>query len=61
HEIVPLFYQRDRVGVPPGWVHTMKEAIRSTAPGFCARRMMKEYVERMYVPIAESLKDDKPC
>ncbi|MBL7119060.1 MAG: alpha-glucan family phosphorylase [Dehalococcoidia bacterium] len=54
NKIVPLYYERDRIGVPHRWVHTMKETIRSVAPAFCARRMMKEYVEQMYVPALES-------
>ena len=48
--IVPLYYQRDRNGVPHGWVHMIKEAIKSIAPRFSARRMLKEYVEQMYIP-----------
>jgi glucan phosphorylase len=28
----------------------VKEAIRTVAPRFCARRMVKEYAERMYSP-----------
>jgi starch phosphorylase len=51
-EIVPLYYQRDRGGVPHGWMHTVKEAIGSIVPVFCARRMLKEYTERMYIPAA---------
>jgi starch phosphorylase len=34
-------------------VATIKEAIRTVAPRFCARRMVKEYVERMYAPALE--------
>jgi starch phosphorylase len=49
-EIVPAFYDRDAHGVPHRWLTTVKEAIRSVAPRFSARRMVKEYVERMYVP-----------
>jgi starch phosphorylase len=49
-EIVPAFYDRDANGVPHRWLATVKEAIRSVAPRFSARRMVKEYVERMYVP-----------
>jgi len=56
-EIVPLYYQRDRSGVPHGWVRVVKEAIRSVVPSFCARRMLKEYTERMYIPTAQSLKN----
>jgi starch phosphorylase len=51
-QIVPLFYQRDRNGVPHGWVRMIKEAINSIAPRFCARRMLKEYIEQMYIPAA---------
>jgi starch phosphorylase len=51
-EIVPLYYQRDRGGVPHGWMHVVKEAIGSIVPLFCARRMLKEYVEQMYIPAA---------
>ena len=32
---------------------TVKESIRSVAPRFSARRMVKEYVERMYGPALE--------
>ena len=51
-EIVPLYYQRDRAGVPHGWMHMVKEAIGSIVPLFCSRRMLKEYTERMYIPAA---------
>ena len=55
-EIIPLYYTRDRNGVPYGWMRMVKEAIRSIVPAFCARRMLKEYAERMYWPAAsESL------
>jgi starch phosphorylase len=42
-EIVPLFYDRDRDRIPRGWVAIMKESIRSCAPVFGTRRMLKEY------------------
>jgi starch phosphorylase len=51
-EIIPLYYQRDRNGMPHGWVHMVKEAIGSIVPRFCTRRMLKEYVEQMYIPAA---------
>jgi glycogen phosphorylase len=49
-EIVPLFYDRDRDSIPRGWVQVMREAIRSSAPYFGTRRMLKEYATRLYVP-----------
>lgn len=49
-EVVPLYFDRDSDGVPRRWIHLLKEAIRTDAPTFSARRMVKEYAERMYVP-----------
>jgi starch phosphorylase len=53
-EIVPLFYERDRDGIPHGWIRVVKEAFRTVVPNFCARRMLKQYIEQMYVPAADS-------
>ena len=44
-DVVPLFYMRDREGVPHGWMRMVKESIRTLSPRFCTRRMMKEYIE----------------
>jgi starch phosphorylase len=49
-QIVPAFYERDSRGVPPRWIGIVKQAIRTIAPHFCARRMVKQYVEQMYAP-----------
>jgi starch phosphorylase len=49
-QVVPAFYDRDAAGVPRRWLSVVREAIRSVAPRFSARRMVKEYVERMYAP-----------
>jgi starch phosphorylase len=48
-KIIPLYYERDIYGVPHGWIKLIKEAIRSIAPLFSARRMVKEYTEQMYL------------
>jgi starch phosphorylase len=49
-EIVPAYYDRDASAIPRRWLAIVKEAIRSVAPRFSSRRMVKEYVERMYAP-----------
>jgi starch phosphorylase len=49
-EVVPAFYERDPAGVPHRWMGVVKQAIRTVSPRFSARRMVKEYVERMYAP-----------
>ncbi len=50
-QVVPLFYRRDRSGVPQGWVRRMIESIRSIAGRFGAQRMLAEYVGRYYLPM----------
>jgi starch phosphorylase len=51
-QVVPAYYDRDHDGVPTVWVSTAKEAMRTNAPAFSARRMLVEYVERLYTPAA---------
>ncbi|MEA3375904.1 MAG: alpha-glucan family phosphorylase [Chloroflexota bacterium] len=50
-EIVPRYYGRGEDGVPHAFVQVMKRAIKTVAPHFGTRRMVKEYVERFY-PLA---------
>jgi starch phosphorylase len=50
NEIVPLYFERDSDDVPRRWVQVMKETIRTVTPDYSARRMVKEYAEKMYVP-----------
>ncbi len=47
-EVVPLYYDRSIDDIPHGWVKMMKESIKSNAPRFSSRRMVKEYVTRYY-------------
>ncbi|MCX6012769.1 MAG: alpha-glucan family phosphorylase [Chloroflexi bacterium] len=49
-QVVPLYYDQDRGGVPHGWIKIIKEAIRTISPVFNTNRMLKEYAERMYIP-----------
>jgi starch phosphorylase len=49
-ELVPMYYERDSRGIPREWCQLMKEAIRSTAAPFSARRMVKEYCRKIYCP-----------
>jgi len=45
--------------VPHDWIRVVKEAIRSVAPNFCARRMLKEYTNQIYLPATLSLKHER--
>lgn len=53
-EIVPLFYERDANGTPHGWLQVMKATLTSVPHYFSTRRMVKEYIERLYLPAATS-------
>jgi glycogen phosphorylase len=59
NEISPLYYNRDRRGVPHQWIKFVKEAIKTVTPAFNACRMMKEYTQKMYLPASgqEELKN----
>lgn len=48
-QIIPLFYQLSNSGLPHGWIRMMKESIKTNAPRFSARRMVKEYIDKFYL------------
>ena len=51
NSIVPLYYNsRTADGMPVDWIAKVKESIRTLAPQFTMRRMVKEYVTQMYLP-----------
>jgi len=52
HEVVPRFYDRDAAGVPQGWVEMAKEAIVTALAGFSSHRMVIEYFDKAYCPLA---------
>lgn len=49
-EIVPLFYRRDKRGIPQQWVTRMKACIANLAPVFNTNRMVEEYAQQLYLP-----------
>ncbi|WP_322801460.1 alpha-glucan family phosphorylase, partial [Thermoflexus sp.] len=52
--VVPLYYDVEADGIPHRWLRMVKESIRSLAPFFNTRRMMKEYLHEMYLPAMEA-------
>jgi glycogen phosphorylase len=50
-QIAPLYYRRDD-GLPREWITMMKESIRSLTPVYSTHRMVAEYSQRMYEPLA---------
>jgi len=51
-EVIPLYYQRDRDGLPRGWIKRMKRTIRTLGWRFNANRMVMDYTTQCYVPAA---------
>jgi len=54
NEIIPLFYERDKHGVPVEWVRWLKTNIAQIAPHFTNKRMLDDYFERYYNRLFES-------
>jgi len=49
-DIIPLFYQRGRDGLPREWIARVKKSMEILAPYFNTRRMVEEYTEKFYIP-----------
>jgi len=53
-EVVPCFYQRDENGIPLAWVNRMRESMAHLTTLFSSNRMLREYTENYYVPLAKA-------
>jgi len=49
-EVIPLYYQRDRDGLPRLWIQRMKRTIKTLGWRFNADRMVMDYCQKCYVP-----------
>jgi len=52
-EIVPEFYERDSYGIPRRWVARIRASMAQLTPEYSSNRMLREYVEHYYHPLAE--------
>jgi len=57
-EVIPLYYQRDRDGLPRGWIKRMKRTIRTLGWRFSADRMVMDYTQKCYAPAAGGTSSD---
>ncbi len=55
NDVVELFYDRGRDGLPRGWITKMKHAIAKLTPFFNTWRMVMEYTEEYYLPTYERM------
>jgi len=52
-DVVPLFFAKDTAdGLRHGWINRMKSSIASVVPNFSAHRMVRDYLQQVYVPAA---------
>jgi starch phosphorylase len=51
-QIAPRFYERNEQGMPVQWVAMMKRSMVTIGARFSASRMVREYTDRAYMPLA---------
>jgi starch phosphorylase len=49
-EVLPLYYDRDRSGVPVKWFERVKSSMVKLVPRFSSAHMVCEYARRLYAP-----------
>ncbi len=51
-KVIPLYYDRGKMGFSPEWVAMAKRSIMTLLPWFNSQRMVGEYLNRFYLPAA---------
>ena len=51
-DIIPMFYLRDSHDLPRQWIARMRASMAKLTPRFSCNRMLREYLERFYLPAA---------
>lgn len=59
NEILPLYYARNSKGYSPEWIQHIKNSIAQIAPVYTTKRMIDDYIERFYKPLANEVKSVK--
>jgi glycogen phosphorylase len=54
-EVVPMFYERNEAGVPQRWIARVKRSLATIGSAFNASRMVSEYGNRAWRPVALEL------
>ncbi len=56
-EVIPAFFDRDPNGIPKTWVARMRVSMAELTPRFSSNRMLREYVDRLYLPAAAAYRE----
>ncbi len=49
-QIIPLYYDRSADNLPSEWLGMVRHSIKTIAPRFSMKRMVKQYMNEMYLP-----------
>ena len=50
NEIIPIFFDRDRHGIPKRWIARIRNAMCTIIPAYNTHRMVMEYAKKYYFP-----------
>jgi starch phosphorylase len=53
NEVIPGFYDVDSDGIPRKWLKRMRASMDQLTAAYSANRMVREYVEQFYLPMAD--------
>ena len=59
NEIVPLFFDRNKDGIPEKWVRFIKNSIAKITPRYTTKRMIDDYIKQFYSVLADRNKSLK--
>ncbi|MDE3114393.1 MAG: DUF3417 domain-containing protein, partial [Pseudomonadota bacterium] len=54
--VIPEFYDRDAEGLPRAWLARIRCSMAALTPAFSSTRMLRQYVEDAYLPLAAALR-----
>jgi starch phosphorylase len=55
-QVIAEFYDRDHAGFPRAWLKRIRASMSRLTPQFSSNRMIREYIEHLYLPAAASLR-----
>ncbi|MBN9587439.1 MAG: alpha-glucan family phosphorylase [Alphaproteobacteria bacterium] len=55
-QVIPEFYDRDAAGMPRRWLARIRTSMAALTPAFSSTRMLREYVEKAYLPLLRPLR-----
>ena len=53
-DVIPMYYDRDSLGLPMRWIQRVKRSIRTLSWRFNADRMLIDYARNCYLPAADA-------